>query len=182
MATEEPPGLQAPPIADLRAWASWDNLPRTVLQPRHLGSPVTDLPLQEQRRRQAAGASGLPSPTSPRNGQFAPHVWIWSDLESGGNHTSQAGGQHTFDSSWGRGRREAPAGCSLCCRLPLGFLGKASQEKWERVPTPPCTPGFLLPGPCVCTLLPLLSRRGHSSACPRPCPPLGFAWLSSKRA
>lgn len=106
-----------------------------------------DLTLQEQCRRQAAGASGLPSPTSSRNGQFAPHVWIWPDLESGGNNTSQAGGQHTFDSLWGRGRREACLQAAVCAiRLLLGFLGKASRRSGSGSPAPQCAPGFLLLG------------------------------------
>lgn len=174
-------------------------LPPPTCQLRHLGSPVIHLTLQEKRRRQEAGASGLPSPPSSRNGQFAPHVWIWSDLESGGNNTSQAGGQHTFDSLWGRGRRGAGAGGEQggaggeqACRLQSvlsascwACLARPLRRSGSRSPAPPCTPGFLLLEALrlhVCPLLPLLSRRGHSSACPRPCPPLGFAWLSRKRA
>lgn len=62
------------------------------------------------------------------------------------------------------------------------FLARPRRRSGSGSPAPPCTPGFLLLGALslhVCAAAPAQRERAQQ---PQALAPLGFAWLSSKRA
>lgn len=133
-----PPGLQGQTSRDRSAGTNFPGrllaVPPPIPEPRHPESPVRDVSLQEQRVGGGRLRSrGSPSPASSRHRQLAPSVWVCSDLTSGRNDPSQAGGRPLIPnfpavkpSSWGG-----------ACETQRGSGG------WEPGPQDPaCVAGF----------------------------------------